>query len=106
MLKPFAHFGKHGTVVEEPSAFKRSFAGKYQFVSQIGSGGMGVIYKAKQPLLDRYYAIKMLNVQKANEQTLARFHQEAKAASTLNHPNVISVHDFGFTDDDDPYMVM
>lgn len=95
-----------GTVIEEPSAFKRAFAGKYQFVSQIGSGGMGVIYKAKQPLLDRYYAIKMLNVQKANQQTLARFHQEAKAASTLNHPNVISVHDFGFTDDDDPYMVM
>ncbi len=95
-----------GTVIEEPAAFKRSFAGKYQFVCQIGSGGMGVIYKAKQPLLDRYYAIKMLNVQKANQQTLARFHQEAKAASTLNHPNVISVHDFGFTDDDDPYMVM
>jgi serine/threonine-protein kinase len=67
---------------------------------------MGVIYKAKQPLLDRYYAIKMLNVQRANQQTLARFHQEAKAASTLNHPNVIAVHDFGFTDDDDPYMVM
>lgn len=95
-----------GTVIEEPAAFKRSFAGKYQFVSEIGRGGMGVIYKAKQPLLDRYYAIKMLNVQQANQQTLARFHQEAKAASTLNHPNVISVHDFGFTDDDDPYMVM
>ncbi|MBS1956494.1 MAG: protein kinase [Cyanobacteria bacterium SZAS-4] len=95
-----------GTVIEEPPAFKRSFAGKYQFVAQIGSGGMGVIYKAKQPLLDRYYAIKMLNVQKANQRMLARFHQEAKAASTLNHPNVISVHDFGFTDDDDPYMVM
>ncbi|CAN5649384.1 hypothetical protein BH10CYA1_BH10CYA1_14720 [soil metagenome] len=94
------------TVIEEPTAFKRSFAGKYQFVSEIGSGGMGVIYKAKQPLLDRYYAIKMLSVQRANPQALARFHQEAKAASTLNHPNVIAVHDFGFTDDDDPYMVM
>ncbi len=92
--------------VPVPAAFKRSFAGKYQFVSEIGSGGMGVIYKAKQPLLDRYYAIKMLNVRNAIQQTLARFHQEAKAASTLNHPNVISVHDFGFTDDDDPYMVM
>jgi tRNA A-37 threonylcarbamoyl transferase component Bud32 len=95
-----------GTVIETPAAFKRSFAGKYQFVAEIGSGGMGVIYKAKQPLLDRYYAIKMLNVRKANQQTLARFHQEAKAASALNHPNVISVHDFGFTEDDDPYMVM
>ncbi len=104
--KTLANCPVDGTVIEEPKAFRHSFAGKYQFVCEIGSGGMGVIYKAKQPLLDRYYAIKMLNLRTANQHALARFHQEAKAACTLNHPNVISVHDFGFTENQDPYMVM
>lgn len=80
--------------------------GHYQFVSQIGKGGMGVIYKCRHPILDKFVAIKMLRQCNLGEEAIRRFQLEAKAASKLNHPNLISVYDFGVTPDGHPYMVM
>ncbi len=67
---------------------------------------MSVIYKARQLLLNKTVAIKMLHSHLLNEHSIMRFQQEAKAASSLNHPNVISVHDFGISKLGQPYMVM
>lgn len=81
-------------------------ADKYEFISVIGSGGMGIIYKARQALLDKTVAIKMLHPHLMNSGALIRFHREAKAASSLSHINLVGVHDFGTTDSGQPYMVM
>lgn len=79
---------------------------KYEFDSIIGEGGMGVIYKCKHPLLNKFVAIKTLNRKQLAEEALIRFHREAKAACLLSHPNLIAVHDFGVSSDGRPYMVM
>jgi len=66
----------------------------YEILEQIGEGGMGTVYKAKDTKLDRFVALKFLPSQLATtEDEKARFIQEAKAASALNHPNVCTIHD-------------
>src|SRR5688572_19818059 len=66
----------------------------YQIQEKLGEGGMGVVYKARDTRLDRFVAIKVLPPDKvANENRRQRFVQEAKAASSLSHPNIITVHD-------------
>ena len=68
----------------------------YKIVSKIGAGGMGEVYLAEDPRLDRKVALKLLPENfSANPEGLSRFIQEAKAASALNHPNIITVHDIG-----------
>lgn len=67
---------------------------------------MSVIYKARQLLLNKPVAIKMLHSHLLNQHSIMRFQQEAKAASSLKHPNVIAVHDFGISKLGQPYMVM
>lgn len=79
---------------------------RYEFLSVVAAGGNGVIYKGRQILLDKPVAIKMVQGHLLTDHSGKRFHQEAKAASSLNHPNVISVHDFGLTTKGDPYLVM
>ncbi len=78
----------------------------YEFIGTIGAGGMSVIYKARQLLLNKEVAIKMLHSHLLNEVSIMRFQQEAKAASSLKHANVIAVHDFGISKLGQPYMVM
>lgn len=81
------------------------FEGRYEILEEIGKGGMGVVYKARQPALQKLYAIKMLHSVHINE-TILRFEREAKAISKLDHPNLITSHDFGVSADGRPYMVM
>lgn len=77
----------------------------YEYIAPIGSGGMGIIVKARHIELDVEVAIKML-LRESTPQTLRRFKQEAKAASHLTHDNIIHIRDFGITDDGHAYMVM
>jgi len=66
----------------------------YQIIEKIGSGGMGEIYKARDPRLNRFVAIKVLNPSVSkDEDRRRRFFQEAQAASALNHPNIITIYD-------------
>ena len=70
--------------------------GNYQIVAQIGTGGMGEVYKAHDPKLDRFVAVKLLPEHLAgNPNFLARFQMEAKAVAALNHSSLIGIHDFG-----------
>lgn len=74
-------------------------AEKYLLLDRIGEGGMGVVYKAEQTILGKSVAVKILHPHMVNDaNAVARFHAEAKAASRLNHPNSISVIDFGETE--------
>jgi len=78
----------------------------YQVLEKLGSGGMGEIYKAQDSRLNRMVAIKVLSRRAAgDEERRRRFIKEAQAASSLNHPNIITIYDI-LSDEDSEYMVM
>jgi serine/threonine protein kinase len=67
-----------------------------EIVELVGHGGMGVVYKARQPRLDRLVALKLLPQSLAADAAFAeRFNREARVLARLNHPNIVTVHDFG-----------
>ncbi len=69
--------------------------GKYRIVEQLGRGGMAEVYKAYQPGLDRYVAVKVMHSFLADDKDfLARFQREAKLVASMRHPNIVQVHDF------------
>ena len=81
--------------------------GNYRITSEISSGGMGTVYRAKHELLGRSVAVKLLRPElSANEELVNRFFNEAKAATAIRHPGIIEVFDFGYTDDGKAYLVM
>ena len=81
--------------------------GPYQIVSQLGQGGMGVVYRAHDPRLDRHVAIKLLPPDLTRDATAKqRFLQEAKAASALDHPNICTIYEINETADGQLYLVM
>lgn len=80
--------------------------GKYEVVDVIGKGGMGIVYRAKDPFLDRMVAIKIMTISYADHpDLLERFYREAKATAHLQHPNIVTVFELG-EQDGSPYMVM
>ena len=80
--------------------------GPYEILSAIGAGGMGEVYKARDPRLGRDVAIKVLPVAfSADPDRLRRFELEARATGVLNHPNILAIHDIGATDEHAPYIV-
>src|SRR5262245_16755918 len=83
-------------VVQEPQSLIGQQLGSYQILSLLGAGGMGVVYKGRDTRLNRSVAIKVLPRDKMSDpERKRRFVQEAKAASALNHPNIITIHDIG-----------
>src|SRR5713101_8054359 len=80
--------------------------GPYEIVAPLGAGGMGEVWRARDSRIGREVAIKVLpQAFAADGDRLRRFEQEARAAGTLNHPNLVTIYDLG-SDNGTPYVVM
>ncbi|HEY2252449.1 MAG TPA: serine/threonine protein kinase, partial [Planctomycetaceae bacterium] len=78
-------------------ALKARQLGQYKLEAKIGQGAMGVVYRGHHAMLRRPTAIKLLDVEKTTEVSIARFEREVRLTSQLSHPNTISIYDFGRT---------
>ena len=84
----------------------RTVAGRYNLVRLLGDGGMGSVFKAADPILRRFVAIKLLHPAAAsNPKSVERFQREARAAAAIGHPNIVDILDFGYAEDA-PFLVM
>ncbi len=94
--------GPHGTKVVHPPPTPAEIAALFpqlEILECLGRGGMGVVYKARQPRLNRFVALKILAREKEQDAQFAeRFTREAQALARLNHPNIVTVYDFGTSD--------
>ncbi len=80
--------------------------GRYTIEALLGRGGMGEVYRARDPQLDRLVAIKVIDgAQSESPQRVERFLREARAASALNHPHIVTIHEIGQTSSGQYYMV-
>ena len=80
--------------------------GKYEIIAELGRGGMGVVYKARDPFLGRLVTLKTLAPKAASDPEIRkRFYREAQAPATLHHPNIIEIYDWGEADGR-PYLAM
>ncbi|HJL17396.1 MAG TPA: protein kinase [Sandaracinaceae bacterium LLY-WYZ-13_1] len=81
--------------------------GRYQIEAPLGEGGMAMVYRARNTLVERPVAVKVMNANLAGDRALKeRFRREAKNAAAVAHPNIIEIFDYGETDDGTPYLVM
>ncbi len=80
--------------------------GQYAIGEKLGAGGMGVVYRANHEMLRRPTAVKLLNVEKTSSDSIARFEREVRLTSQLNHPNTITVYDYGRTPEGVFYFAM
>jgi serine/threonine-protein kinase len=92
--------------VSDPRTLGRALDGRYRLEAEIGVGGLGAVYRATHEKLDKSVAVKLLH-QHCGESSLlrGRFEREAKALATLDHPNIVTITDFGIAEDT-PYLVM
>jgi serine/threonine protein kinase len=89
-----------------PAAMLPEQFGRYRILKQLGKGGMGAVYLAEDTQLGRRVALKVPHIDAdAGPRMLERFYREARAAATLNHPNICPVHDVG-THEGVPYLTM
>ncbi|MDX2108159.1 MAG: protein kinase [Candidatus Melainabacteria bacterium] len=79
---------------------------RYEIVTELGQGGMSVVYKARDKTLDRLVALKTLSVKSLSERQLIQFQAEARALSGLKHKGIMEILDFGITRTGKPYMVL
>ena len=92
---------------QELPALEGRQVGPYHIERKLGGGGMGVVYLAYDPRLDRRVALKFLPPRfSTNEEAKARFIHEAKAASALDHTNICTIHDIGQTGDERLFIAM
>lgn len=81
--------------------------GKYEIRAELGKGAMGVVYVAHDPVLDRDVALKVMAATILEDDDLRqRFHREARAVARLQSPNIVTVYDFGYDDEQAPYIAM
>jgi serine/threonine protein kinase len=92
---------------QDPNIGRDLLDGQFQILQKIGSGGMGSVYKAAQPAMNRMVAVKILHPKLTNRKDLvSRFRREARAMSHLTHPNTVKVFLYGDLDDGSLYIVM
>jgi len=97
-INPLAGQAPPGTRVPPDVAQLAPQFPQLEIIELLGMGGMGMVYKARQPRLDRFVALKILPVESAQHPSFAeRFNREAKALAKLNHPGIVDVYDFGQT---------
>src|SRR5271165_1498977 len=85
----------------------QTIMGAYLILEKIGSGGMGVVYKAKHLHLQDLVAIKVISPDRSvNEKDIARFRREARAASALSHPNIVAYREFNIDESGRAFIVM
>jgi beta-lactam-binding protein with PASTA domain/predicted Ser/Thr protein kinase len=78
------------------SAVSKTFGGRYEVLERVGTGGMAEVYRARDDLLGRDVAVKVLSERFAGDRSFVeRFRREAQAAANLNHPNIVSLYDYG-----------
>jgi serine/threonine protein kinase len=82
-------------VGESPEIGPGTQLGPYEVVALVGEGGMGRVYRARDPRLGRDVALKILNASSDGRVSTERFGREARAASALNHPNIVTIYDIG-----------
>jgi tRNA A-37 threonylcarbamoyl transferase component Bud32 len=86
---------------------KEDFVAGYELLNELGSGGMGAVFKTRCAGVEKELAIKKLHAHfSADKAVVKRFKQEAEIASTFDHPNLVSVYDYGISSEGEPYLVM
>ncbi len=76
----------------------KKLSNRYEITGELGRGGMGVVYRAHDPLLDREVAVKLIPPTMLNPETEQRFQHEAKLVAQMDHPAIVSIYDFGYHD--------
>lgn len=93
-------------MTENSAGAEEIIAGRYRVLQTLGAGGMGVVYRALDTVLNKEVAVKTLRGVSFSPEQILRFQTEAVALSNLKHPSIVEVLVFGLTDDNVPYLVM
>jgi serine/threonine protein kinase len=95
------------TMNDDDSLVGKLFAGRFHIESILGAGGMGSVYLARHQVLQRHFALKVIRKELLTDVTISeRFRREARAASRIEHPNIIQIADFGQAEDGRLYLAM